>query len=147
VLRQNPDADLPGCYADDEGENDRSLITSDTKTRPLKPGTDCQIEFRLIHIIPYLPGFDLPQGHSFSRYSNQPDCVFKGLNASVEEIEIVFSEVKTGGSVLSVRERAVKKAVEQKRVSWRVFNPDLNVDRQKISDRGGKHEKIESASQ
>jgi hypothetical protein len=31
VLRQNPDADLPGCYADDEGENDRRLITSDTK--------------------------------------------------------------------------------------------------------------------
>ena len=29
--RQNPDADLPGCHADDEGENDRSLITSDTK--------------------------------------------------------------------------------------------------------------------
>jgi hypothetical protein len=50
VLRQNPDADLPACYADDGGENDRSLITSDTKTRPLKPGTDCQIEFRLIHI-------------------------------------------------------------------------------------------------
>ena len=51
MLRQNPDADLPGCHADDEGENDRSLITSDTKTRPLKPGTDCQIEFRLIHLI------------------------------------------------------------------------------------------------
>ena len=29
VLRQNPDADLLGCYADDKGENDRSLITSD----------------------------------------------------------------------------------------------------------------------
>ena len=35
VLRQNPDADLPGCHANGEGENDRSLITSDTKTRPL----------------------------------------------------------------------------------------------------------------
>jgi hypothetical protein len=33
--------------------------------------TDCQIEFRLVHIIPYLPGFDLPQGHSFSRYSQK----------------------------------------------------------------------------
>ena len=31
VLRQNPDADLPGRYPDDEGENDRSLITSDAK--------------------------------------------------------------------------------------------------------------------
>ena len=35
-------------------------------------------------------------------------------------------------SVLSARERAVKKAVEQKRVSWRVFNPDVEVDRQKV---------------
>jgi hypothetical protein len=34
-LRGNPDADLPGCDADSEGENDRSLTTSDTKARPL----------------------------------------------------------------------------------------------------------------
>jgi hypothetical protein len=31
----NPDADLPGCHAYREGENDRSLTISDTKTRPL----------------------------------------------------------------------------------------------------------------
>jgi predicted Holliday junction resolvase-like endonuclease len=41
----------------------------------------------------------------------------------------VFIEVKTGGSVLSAREKAVKKAVEEKKVSWRVFNPDVNVDK------------------
>jgi hypothetical protein len=27
-----PDADLPGCNADDEGENDRGLTATDTKT-------------------------------------------------------------------------------------------------------------------
>ena len=54
---------------------------------------------------------------------------FKGLNASVEEVEIVFIEVKTGRSVLSAREKAVKKAVEGKKVSWRVFNPDVEVIR------------------
>jgi hypothetical protein len=32
VLRQNPDADLPGCNADNEGENDRHLTATDTKT-------------------------------------------------------------------------------------------------------------------
>jgi len=32
VLRQNPDADLLGCNADDEGENDRGLTATDTKT-------------------------------------------------------------------------------------------------------------------
>jgi predicted Holliday junction resolvase-like endonuclease len=41
----------------------------------------------------------------------------------------VFIEVKTGQSVLSARERAVKKAVEEKRVSWRVINPDVEVRR------------------
>ena len=84
------------------------------------------------HIVPYLPGFDLDPKDI--RFLGTPiDLIaFKGLNASVEEIEIVFIEVKTGRSALSVRERAVKKAVEEKKVSWRVFNPDVEVDRQRI---------------
>src|SRR5262249_46045856 len=55
VLRENPDADVPGCNADDEGENDRGLTATDTKTRSLKPGTACQIEFRLIHVDHFRP--------------------------------------------------------------------------------------------
>ena len=84
------------------------------------------------HIVPYLPGFDLDPKDI--RFLGTPiDLIaFKGLNASVEEIEIVFIEVKTGGSALSARERAVKKAVEQKRMSWRVFNPDVEVGRQRV---------------
>ena len=80
------------------------------------------------HIVPYLPGFDLDPKDI--RFLGTPiDLIaFKGLNASVEEVEIVFIEVKTGRSVLSARERAVKKAVEDKKVSWRVFNPDVEVD-------------------
>ena len=80
------------------------------------------------HIVPYLPGFDLDPKDI--RFLGTPiDLIaFKGLNASVE-VEIVFIEVKTGGSVLSAREKAVKKAVEEKKVSWRVFNPDVNVDK------------------
>jgi predicted Holliday junction resolvase-like endonuclease len=83
------------------------------------------------HIVPFLPGFDL--NPKDIRFLGTPiDLIaFKGLNDSMEEIEIIFVEVKTGGSVLSARERAVKKAVEQKRVSWRVFNPDVDVGRQK----------------
>jgi predicted Holliday junction resolvase-like endonuclease len=77
------------------------------------------------HIVPYLPGFDLDPKDL--RFLGTPiDLIaFKGLcDDSVEEIEIVFIEVKTGKSALSARERAVKKAVEKKKVSWRVFNPD-----------------------
>lgn len=80
------------------------------------------------HIVPYLPGFDLDPKDI--RFLGTPiDLIaFKGLDASCE-VEIVFIEVKTGGSVLSAREKAVKKAVEEKKVSWRVFNPDVNVDK------------------
>jgi hypothetical protein len=39
VLRQNTDADLPCCNADDEGEDDRSPTASDTKTRSLNPAS------------------------------------------------------------------------------------------------------------
>ena len=53
--RQNPDADLRGCYAYDKGENDRSLITSDAKTRPLNQASAvrawCESEYQLIHVI------------------------------------------------------------------------------------------------
>ena len=31
MLRENPDADVPGCNADGEGENDRGLTATDTK--------------------------------------------------------------------------------------------------------------------
>jgi predicted Holliday junction resolvase-like endonuclease len=80
------------------------------------------------HIVPFLPGFDLDPKDV--RFLGTPiDLIaFSGLNAS-EEVEIVFIEVKTGQSTLSLREKAVKKAVEAKRVSWRVINPDLEVGR------------------
>jgi predicted Holliday junction resolvase-like endonuclease len=78
--------------------------------------------------VPYLPDFDLDPEDI--RFLGTPiDLIaFKGLNASLEDIEIAFIEVKTGRSVLSAREKAVRKAVEEKKVSWRVFNPDLEVD-------------------
>jgi predicted Holliday junction resolvase-like endonuclease len=80
------------------------------------------------HIVPYLPGFNLDPKDV--RFLGTPiDLIaFDGLNAA-EEVEIVFIEVKTGQATLSARERAVKKAVEAKRVSWRVFNPDVEVGR------------------
>ena len=80
------------------------------------------------HIVPYLPGFNIDPKDI--RFLGTPiDLIaFSGLNAS-EEVEIVFIEVKTGQSSLTPRERAVKKAVEAKRVSWRVINPDLEVGR------------------
>ena len=50
MLRQDADADLPRCNADDEGENDRSLTASDIEP-DRSTGNLCQIECRLIHLI------------------------------------------------------------------------------------------------
>jgi predicted Holliday junction resolvase-like endonuclease len=68
------------------------------------------------HIVPYLPGFDIDPKDI--RFLGTPiDLIaFKGLNGTGEEVEIVFIEVKTGRSVLSAREKAVKKAVEEKKL-------------------------------
>jgi predicted Holliday junction resolvase-like endonuclease len=80
------------------------------------------------HIVPFLPGFDFDPKDV--RFLGTPIglIAFSGLNAS-EGVEIVFIEVKTGQSALSPREKAVKKVVEAKKVSWRVFNPDLGTGR------------------
>jgi predicted Holliday junction resolvase-like endonuclease len=83
------------------------------------------------HIVPYLPGFDFDPKDI--RFLGTPiDLIaFKGLNSPTEDVEeIVFIEIKTGRSALSSRERAVKRAVEEKRVAWRIFNPDEEVRRQ-----------------
>ena len=81
------------------------------------------------HIVPYLPGFDFDPKDI--RFLGTPiDLIaFKGLNASTEEVEIVFIEIKTGRSALSSREKAVRRAVEEKRIAWRVINTDVEVPR------------------
>ena len=45
-----------------KGENDRSLITSDKQNPTAQPGTDCQIEFRLIRLITPTQSFPLCLG-------------------------------------------------------------------------------------
>jgi len=44
-LWQNPDANLPGRYAYRKGENDRSQITPDNKTRPLNQASAVRSSF------------------------------------------------------------------------------------------------------
>ncbi len=54
---------------------------------------------------------------------------FRGLSEGRVD-EIVFIEVKTGrSSTLSDRERAVRRAVEEKRVSFAVINVKEELDR------------------
>ncbi len=71
-------------------------------------------------LAPYLPGF--PADPTQVRFIGKPvDFIAFCLppeNAGEEMAEILFIEVKTGNSVLSRREREVKKAVEEGRVRY-----------------------------
>lgn len=68
-------------------------------------------------LAPFLPHF--PYNPSEARFIGKPVdfLVFKGMdNKHIEEV--IFVEVKTGKSALSTQEQALKKAIENKRVSF-----------------------------
>ena len=68
-------------------------------------------------LAPYMP--DFPFNPSDCRFIGKPIdlLVFKGMdNKEIEEV--VFVEVKTGNSKLNQQEKNLKKAIENKKVSW-----------------------------
>jgi len=76
------------------------------------------------HIVPYLPGFGF--NPKDVRFLGSPVdlVVFDGL-CDGHLNKIVFLEVKTGNSSLSVRERLVREAVTARKVEWLEFRPTL----------------------
>lgn len=73
------------------------------------------------HLVPYLP--DFAYNPKDARFLGSPIdfIVFEGLSEG-EVRSVVFVEVKTGeGSSLSARERQVRNAVQDKRVSWELL--------------------------
>ena len=109
MLWQNANADLPGCHAYRKGENDRSLITSDKQNPTAQPGTDCQIEFRLIQVIADetmpVPGF---QRHAYmcSLCHDTEQRLFFNKHAQQRELETVPAPVEPASTVLNLRAAA-----------------------------------------
>jgi predicted Holliday junction resolvase-like endonuclease len=68
-------------------------------------------------IAPYLP--DFPFSPTEARFIGKPVdfIVFNGMDEKKIE-EVVFVEVKSGKSKLSVQEKGLKDAIEQKKVKW-----------------------------
>lgn len=84
------------------------------------------------HIAPLLMATELGFDPRDLRYIGTPVdyVVFKGLSDRDRVEEILFVEVKTGKtSSLSGRERAVKEAVDGRRVRWITYNMREVVDR------------------
>ena len=69
-------------------------------------------------IAPFLP--DFPANPSDARFIGKPVdfIVFSGLSENEKIDESLFVEVKTGKSLLSEREKEVKKAIEQRKVRY-----------------------------
>jgi predicted Holliday junction resolvase-like endonuclease len=72
------------------------------------------------HLAPYMPGF--PYNPKDARFLGTPIdfLVFDGMSDD-DVREVVFLEIKTRGSSLTTRERRVRDAVLEGRVSWREF--------------------------
>jgi len=68
-------------------------------------------------LVPYLPGFGF--NPKDVRFIGSPVdlVVFDGMSQD-EVREVVFVEVKTGGSGLTTRERRIRDAIQAGRVSW-----------------------------
>lgn len=80
------------------------------------------------HLTPYLPDFDW--NPKDARFIGTPVdfLVFDGLDDGALS-EVVFVEVKTGGSVLTQREQQVRDAIVAGRVSWRELRVDFGGTR------------------
>lgn len=68
-------------------------------------------------LVPHLPGFRWNPRDARFLGSPVDYLVFDGLNTG-EVTRVVFLEIKTGGAVLSPRERQVRQAVLDGRVEW-----------------------------
>lgn len=84
-------------------------------------------------LAPYLPDFEyLP---TECRFVGKPIdfLVFKGMDKKEIE-EVVFVEVKSGKSKLSQSEKKLKKAIDEKKVSWREYRIPEDITKRKIEE-------------
>ena len=60
--------------------------------------------------------------------------IYKGMSEKSEDIEIVLLDIKTGTAKLTSIQKKIKKAVEENRVSFKVFRPDTYLEEEPETD-------------
>ena len=72
------------------------------------------------HILPFFGGI-FPYNPKEARFIGSPIdmVVFDGMESDPENIHVHFIEIKTAGSSLSPKQRAIKYAILNKRVEWK----------------------------
>jgi predicted Holliday junction resolvase-like endonuclease len=76
------------------------------------------------HLVPFHTNF--PFNPKDARFIGSPIdlVVFDGLSDELDEVKIYFLEIKSGKSVLSKRQKAIKSAVLNSRIIWHEINAD-----------------------
>jgi len=78
-------------------------------------------------LVPYFPDFKYEPSDCKFLGSPIDFVVFKGLSTGVVE-EVIFLEIKTGKSKLSSRETELKKAIEDKKITWEMHQINLKAE-------------------
>tara|TARA_R110001599_G_scaffold51837_3_gene145378 strand:+ start:185 stop:808 length:624 start_codon:yes stop_codon:yes gene_type:complete len=60
--------------------------------------------------------------------------IYKGMSEKSEDIEIILLDIKTGTAKLTSIQKKIKKAVEENRVSFKVFRPDVYLEEELTTD-------------
>ncbi len=84
-------------------------------------------------LAPYLPNF--PFSPTECRFIGKPIdfIVFKGMDEKKID-EVAFVEIKSGKSKLSEQEKNLKRAIENKKVTWHEYYIPSEVTKEKLDD-------------
>ena len=79
-------------------------------------------------VAPFLPDFPKDLKASEARFIGKPVdfLIFKGMDEQ-NISEVVFVEVKSGKSQLSVSEKALRDVIREKKVSWYEYRVDDDI--------------------
>ena len=79
------------------------------------------IGFILERIAPAMKGFLFDHNDCRSLFDPIDYLIFEGLNKKNSVSKILFVEIKTGGAILTKKEKEIRKLVEGKQVVWETY--------------------------
>ena len=77
------------------------------------------------HLAPCLKGFSFNPYDCRSLFKPIDYLIFEGLSKTGKVSRIIFAEIKTGDSKLNTRERQTMRLVEEKKVEFLTYNPEV----------------------
>lgn len=79
--------------------------------------------FLLERLAPTLDGFKFNKNDCRSLFDPIDYVIFEGLSTKKQVSKILFVDIKSGGARLSQKQKQIKQAVEDKKVTFKTYNP------------------------